>query len=349
MRRTFQLSIGALSALAITALPLDIASMMTGSFEPAPAMAKKGDGNSNGNGGGQRGNSGNAGERDKSGNGGAKGHASERGKSAQGHRGRLEAPGKSKAIASYDLRSGKGKLNTGKWSETKQAKTSRKSARAFEVARLPQEAPVPTLKPEHHKLNARLAGLNSLNRNYRAYLNSQSPRMASIRAFVMASANLDIANEALAAAQAEFDMALIEARLTPFDDPFNTAGFYNDPSLNDLEARLAELEAIDPASLTPEQHDALEAERRSLASLLDSQEASSLAKAEGMVDVAKIGTDDETLRQALIDAANQNRITQYGDDYVNEEVMSWAKDVLGVGEDFGKIDEVRETLQVDAQ
>ena len=38
--------------------------------------------------------------------------------------------------------------------------------------------------------HAKLAGLNSLNRNYHAYLNSQSPRMASIRTFVLDSADL---------------------------------------------------------------------------------------------------------------------------------------------------------------
>ena len=358
MKQTLHLLIGAVSALAITALPLDLGSLMTGSLEPSAASAKNGNGGGNGNGGkghgGEHGNSGNAGERGKSVGGGGKGQAGARGKSAHGQRGKrggagVEAPGKLKAIASQDSRSGKGKSKAGKWSETKVAKSSRKSARALEVAELPEEVLVPAIKPDKHKLNARLAGLNSLKRNYRAYLNSQSPRMASIRAFVMASANLDIANEALAAAQAEFDTALAEAGLTPFDDPLDTAGIYDDPSLTDLEDRLAELEAIDPAGLTPEEQDALEAERATLESLLDSEEANSLAEAEDTAEAAAIGTDDETLRQALIDGANQNRIAQYGEDYVNEDVMSWAKDVLGVGEDFGKIDEVRETLQIDQQ
>ncbi len=220
-----------------------------------------------------------------------------------------------------------------------------------QVAVLPEAVPAPEPKPaiKEKNLHAKLAGLNSLNRNYHAYLNSQSPRMASIRSFVMASANLDIANEALAAAQAEFDTALAEAGLTPFDDPLDAAGIYDDPSLTDLEDRLAELEAIDPAGLTPEEQQALQAERTTLELLLDSKEANSLAEAEDTAEAAAVGTDDETLRQALIDGANQNRIAQYGEDYVNDDVMSWAKDVLGVGEDFGKIDEVRETLQIDQQ
>ena len=98
-------------------------------------------------------------------------------------------------------------------------------------------------------LNARLAGLHSLRRNYRAYINAQDPRFASLRAFVLASANLDIA------------------------------------------------------------------------------------------------TDDEALRQALLDAANKNRLAEYGGHYVDDEVMEWAKDVLGVGERFGKIDQVQDATQ----
>ena len=47
----------------------------------------------------------------------------------------------------------------------------------------------------------------------------------------------------------------------------------------------------------------------------------------------------------MLDAANKNRVQQYGDDYLDDNVMDWARDVLGVGDDFGKIDEVRESLE----
>ena len=48
---------------------------------------------------------------------------------------------------------------------------------------------------------------------------------------------------------------------------------------------------------------------------------------------------------ALLDAANKNRVAQYGEDnYVNDDVMNWAKDVLGVGDAVGKIDEVRDSI-----
>jgi hypothetical protein len=56
---------------------------------------------------------------------------------------------------------------------------------------------------------------------------------------------------------------------------------------------------------------------------------------------AAVGTDDEALKVALLDAANDNRVAEYGDDYM----MGWAKDLLGVGDAFGKIGEVRETLE----
>ncbi len=358
MKRTLHLLIGAVSAFAITALPLDLGgSMMTGSLEPSEAFAKNGNGGGNGNGGrGNGGEHGNAGHAESVANpatAAARGMPASVASPPMGQRGKsggsgLSAPGRLKAIASQDSHGGKGKSKAAKASDTKVAKSSRKSSRALELAALPEEAPIPTIKSDK-KLNARLAGLKSLKRNYHAYLNSQSPRMASIRDFVFASANLDIANENLAAAQAEFDAALAQAELTPFDDPLDTAGIYDDPSLTDLEDRLAALEAIDPAGLTPAEQDALEAERTALESLLASEEANSLAEAEDTAAAAMVGTDDEALRQALMDAANKNRIAQYGEDYVNDDVMNWAKDVLGVGDDFGKIDEVRETLQIDQQ
>ena len=50
----------------------------------------------------------------------------------------------------------------------------------------------------------------------------------------------------------------------------------------------------------------------------------------------------------MLDAANKNRVAQYGEDYIDEDIMGWAKDVLGVGDAFGKIDEVQDTLEQDA-
>ena len=204
--------------------------------------------------------------------------------------------------------------------------------REIEVAALPDEAPIFEDKPTG-KLHARLAGLNSLKRNYHAYLNSQAPRFAAIRAFVLASAALD--PEELAAAQDAFDHRLAQADLEAFDDRFN----YDDATLSDLHHRLDHLNDY----LDTVDDPAAEEERAALKSFLDTQEAKDLAALE-------VGTNDEALRQALLDGANRNRVAQYGeDDYVNDEMMDWAKGVLGVGDEVGKIDEVRETLQIDQQ
>ena len=167
--------------------------------------------------------------------------------------------------------------------------------------------------------------------------------MASIRAFVMASANLDIANANLVDAQTDFQAALDDANLQAFDQ---APGVYDDPSLQDLQDRL---DVLEHATVAPEDMAAWQAEVDGLRAVLDSEEAQALSDAEQQAEAAAVGTDDEALREALVDAANRNRIAQYGDDYVNDDVMDWAKDVLGVGDRVGKIDEVRETLEVDSQ
>jgi hypothetical protein len=60
-----------------------------------------------------------------------------------------------------------------------------------------------------------------------------------------------------------------------------------------------------------------------------------------------LGLDDEDLKQALLESANQNRVAQFGENYVNDDVMDWSKDVLGVGDAEGKIDEVRDSLDLE--
>jgi hypothetical protein len=333
MKRRIHLLIGAVSALAVAALPLKLESLAFGSLEPASAFAKNGNGG-NGNGGGN------------GKGGGGKGHSGEHGKSTE--RGKSGGglglgSGRLKSIFGAEARGEKGKKAT--QTKVAKAKASKKSARAVDVAALPDLVPVPVAKPKEKKLNARLAGLNSLKRNYHAYLNSQAPRMASIRAFVLASANLDIANEDLADARAKFDAALDEEDIVAFD---GSTIYADDPTLDQLQDRLDLLN--DTTVVDPVEAAELEAERQALQSLLDSQAADDLAAAEDKAELAAVGTDDESLRQALLDGANRNRVAQYGeDDYVNDEMMDWAKNVLGVGDEVGKIDEVRETLEIDQQ
>jgi hypothetical protein len=235
MKLARNLVVGAVSALAVSALPFNFDSIALGSLEPSSALAKGGNGGGNGNGGGG------SGGHDKSGE--AHGRSG-------GVRAGPESPGKLlKSMFGEETHGAKRKGSGG----SKVASSTRKSSRAVEVAALPDTALVPEAKPDEGSLHARLGGLNSLQRNYHAYLNSQSPRFAGIFDYVRDSA-------------------------------------------------------------------------------------------EGVLD-----PDDVALKQALLDAANENRVAQYGDDYINDDVLDWSKDVLGVGAADGKIDQVRETLEIDSQ
>lgn len=331
MKRVRNLFVGTVSLFALAALPMQFDFGNLGSFDLSSAHAR---GNGNGGGGGNGGGHGNGGKAERG----------ERGKSASA---KDRSGSGSRAVASRERKSA---------SKVKAAKAER--VRGPQIAALPAAVELPEAKPIKEKnFRAKLAGLNSLNRNYHAYLNSQAPRMASIQAFVMASAQLDIAAEELAAAnstvataQVDFDSLLSNTEITPYDE---AVGIYDDPTLKELEDRLEHLNSVTPA---PEDEEALEAEATALEGLLESPEAMALADAEQAAadaqlaaDKAALGTDDEALRQALLDAANENRVAQYGEDYVDDEMMDWAKDVLGVGDDFGKIDEVRESLEAGSE
>ena len=78
--------------------------------------------------------------------------------------------------------------------------------------------------------------------------------------------------------------------------------------------------------------DARTAEHRPADAVTDAQEAA---------DLAAVGTDDLALQDALEAMANKP---------VDDEVMDWAKGILGVGEEnVGKIDEMREVLEAAAE
>ena len=357
MKRVRNIVIGAVSVFALSALPLHLELGSLGSYDLSSAQAAKG-GNGGGGGNGHSGGNGKGGG-GGNGNGGKAGgssHASKAGgKSAS-------AADRSRSLFSRErARSGKvtqKSKSSSQFAEKRGSTSKVKGAKATkpvrtELAALPETMIAPEPKAFKEKnLHAKLAGLNSLNRNYHAYLNSQSPRFASVAAFVRNSAEFDIANEKLAAAEAElaaaqtdFNARLASTGVTPYD---GAVGVYDDPTLAELQDRLDHLNSVPVA---PEDEIAWAAERDALESILDSSEADALAdaetsfaEAEAVADEAAIGTDDEALRAALLDAANQNRVQQYGDDYLDDEVMDWARDILGVGDDFGKIDEVRESL-----
>jgi hypothetical protein len=119
-----------------------------------------------------------------------------------------------------------------------------------------------------------------------------------------------------------------------------------------LSGRLTDLKAIDPTTLSAEEAQALETEISALSAALESpegvayEEAATAAETAGE-DVAELEgqADDDALKAALEAAANKNRLAEYGEDYVDQQMLDWAKGLLGVGEDFGKIDEMRTALE----
>ncbi|MEO6395632.1 MAG: hypothetical protein ABIO40_06945 [Devosia sp.] len=199
-------------------------------------------------------------------------------------------------------------------------------------------------------LHSKLAGLNSLNRNINGLMNSSDPRMVEIREFVQASAdlaaaeaNLATANEALAGAGEDYDALVSSFGLTAYDDDPDA---YADNSLGALQARLDMLNGIvedDPDNL------AAADEALALALAIDaistSPELAALQEAQSDVDLytaeveaGEAATTDAMLVEALMIAANDNRVAQYGDGYVDAELLDWAKQQLGVGDYDGLID-----------
>ncbi len=336
MRKIPYLAVCTISAFAMAALPIQI-DIASKSFDTPVAHAKSGNGGKGGSGG-------------KS---GSKGGSSSNGKSASAN-GRGKG-GQHVASASVGkaFQSVFGNKSAQKRAEKRVAKSKVKSAKAnnrtlkTQIATLPEAVSKPNAKPKN--FHAKLGALNSLKRNYHAYLNSQSPRFAAVAAFVKASAayelaldSLKVSEQDLLAAQQAFSAAVAGAGITTYD---GATGVYQDATVESLTARL---DALKGAVVDPGQEASLQAEIAAMENLLAGMEATSVADAKAELeaaqttaDTAAVGTDDEALRQALLDMANDNRVAQYGDDYVDAEMMDWAKEVLGVDDAFGKIDEVK--------
>lgn len=185
-------------ALAVSAAPF--AQFPDGAGIGAPAAYAKDKGGGSGNGGGNGGG--------KSGdNGGGKsgGNAGGKNSGKSGGNGR----GSQTSARSTD-RSQKGNffkdvVDTFTGKKTKAGSDSRRSEKSAKrtvaestlkqpVAPVTTLASVPLEKPKIPPLEAKLAGLNSLNRNYSAYLNSSDPRMAAIRDYAVAYATYELTN-----------------------------------------------------------------------------------------------------------------------------------------------------------
>lgn len=346
MNRLRHLALCSISACALAATPLqiDLASM---TLDQTLAYAKGGNGNG-GNGG--NGNGGNGGNRGGASNGKSAGGAKAGGTKSQGRQ--VSALSRSfdslfggKSAKAKSQR-GKAKVNPAAAAPSKREKHAKQ-----QVAELPENVVPPEVKPKN--FNAKLGALNSLKRNYQAYIHSKSPRFAPVAAFVMASAKHELAVEAvtagelgLAKAQEDFAAAVASGQLTAYDGAVDA---YNDPTVESLGARLDALKA------TTEDDPALDAERlaeiAAIEGVLAGTEAKSVTDAQTSLDEARnladatiAGTDETALREALLSMANANRVAQYGDDYLDAQTMDWAKTVLGVDEAVGKIDQVKATL-----
>ena len=97
-----------------------------------------------------------------------------------------------------------------------------------------------------------------------------------------------------------------------------------------------------PPAATPEEQAAREAQIAELNAQITEQQAAvtaaeeAAAQAQAAADEAAEDTDETALQTALELMANKP---------VDDDVMEWAKEVLGFGEEVGKIDEVREVLE----
>jgi hypothetical protein len=187
-------------------------------------------------------------------------------------------------------------------------------------------------------LNGQLAGLNSLKRNINGLMNSSSPRMVQLRAFVENSAALETAAAALEVEDAlldELQIALDDVIDTATADivPFDDSTFYENATLEQLNDRLEDL--ADALEADPDDQLAID-EQAALVAALDEINGSDEFAAvtaqeeivEGLADeVAELEllTTEEALKDALIAAANKNRVAEAGAEaYLTPEIMAWA-------------------------
>lgn len=249
-------------------------------------------------------------------------------------------------ISAYAANNGKGKSEgNGKSdksdksdkSEKSSNKSSEKSKGSKKVASTVDERVA--AKPEKAKnLNAQLGRLNSLNRNINGLMNSSSKNMALVREYVQAGADLQAASDELLLAQGDLDLAEAALDQVVLDATVGLVAYdgtdvYAAPTLESLNDRLAVLN--DPV-LTDLTDPAAQAELDALVAALDAIDASPEAVAvadqqaivddlQAVVDGLTDATSEESLREALLAAANANRVEAAGGDaYLTPEIMDWA-------------------------
>lgn len=363
-----------LGAAALSILPALAPDLPGTTFQVDKAYAKNGNGNGNGNSNGNGNGGGNAG----GGNGKSGGNGN--GNSGNSNRGGNSASSKSGGNGFGLFNRGKSKSQTasgngkgvggfldsvfgGNGKSTKRQNASRGGGNNGKSHRLPKAeratlasvAVTPTASPlgKPKNFNAKLGRLNSLKRNYRALINSNSPHLAGIQAYINDTLAYEDGLAGLKALQDSLDEAhgLFAEQLDGIE-PYD-AYSYDDATAEDLEARLEALNAVDASTLTEEEAEALEAERTALGEALEGDEFTDFKDSEIAYREAEDGlspladkVSDEALEDALRDMANENRLREYGDDYVDADMLGWAKEILGVGDYDGKIDEIRDAGDV---
>lgn len=199
------------TTLAIMPIGTDLKNPLN--FTVSTALA----GNGNGNGGGNGGGNGNGKSESRTSSGHGKSGSSVRDKrnAARSNDAVATALGKLFGISKAGEKRAAVSPKTSK-SMLKAAKPTPKPAKLALVAEVTGlEAETPRLK-DSPVLAAKLGGLNSLNRNYHAYLNSNDPRMAAIRDYVVAYAQFELDNgiDAIPTDPALSDEALSAALLS---------------------------------------------------------------------------------------------------------------------------------------
>lgn len=223
MHRIGNLALAACISTTLAAVPVGLDLKDPSKLTTASAFAKEGNngGGNGGNGGGKGGGSDKSGGSDK-GRGGDKSSSknTNRGKSETAHA-RADTKEKKDPIARalgklFGNEDAKGKT---KVASVEKSKPSKKvTSPVTTTAKLKQA-------PKEKPLSAKLGSLNSLKRNYHAYMNAQDPRMAAIRAYVMAYAQFELENgiDAVPVDPALSDEALSAALLSAANKKIDTA------------------------------------------------------------------------------------------------------------------------------
>ncbi|NIZ61249.1 hypothetical protein DL239_09710 [Sedimentitalea sp. CY04] len=170
-------------------------------------------------------------------------------------------------------------------------------------------------------------------------MNSSDPKMAAFRDFISASADLELAKEALADMQDAYnktsaDFLKMTSDMEISDDPSTAQG--------ELSSMMTELLANEPAADDPA-YDQWEAD---VAAVTDAQSVmtqlnedwATLQDAQREVDGASAGANETAMMDAIVAAINSTGAGPVTEADVTPEMTEWVAKQLGVGDSRGAID-----------